>query len=210
MNESLASEREALGRRERKKLSTHEALRRAALTLVAERGLDGVTVQDISDAADVSERTFFNYFSSKEEAVAAPNPSRGERLRAALTERPAQEEPLVALWEVMRAEMAEVVARRDEWQLRTQVVADNPALLPIYIAQFSQAERAVAEAIAERVGVGVDDDIYPRLVAAAGLSAWRAAITCWNTERGDGSLELLVKQAYELLTDGLRVPGGRP
>ncbi len=49
-----------LGRRDRKKLETHQALRAAALRLVAQRGLQQVTVEDIAEVADVSVRTFFN------------------------------------------------------------------------------------------------------------------------------------------------------
>src|ERR687893_563497 len=58
-----------LGRRERKKLQTHRALATAARELALARGLDGLTVEDIADAADVSVRTFFNYFSCKEAAL---------------------------------------------------------------------------------------------------------------------------------------------
>jgi AcrR family transcriptional regulator len=198
-------EQRSVGRRERKKLATRDALRRAALDLVAERGLDHVTVEDISEAADVSERTFFNYFSSKEEAVAAPDPSRSERLRAALAERPSSEDPITALRAVMMSEIDEVIARRSEWLLRARVVADNPSLLPSYVARFSEAERAVAEAVAERLGVGVDAEIYPRLVAAAALSAWRAAVTRWNSCGGTESLEGLVAESFDLLANGLRL-----
>src|SRR5687768_8989636 len=58
-----------VGRRERKKLETRRALAHAALHLAAEKGPDQVTIEEIADAADVSVRTFFNYFSSKEEAI---------------------------------------------------------------------------------------------------------------------------------------------
>ncbi len=69
--------------RERKKLATRRLLRRAALDLVAERGLTNVTVEDIAEAADVSPRTFFNYFPSKEAALFGGDPDRAAELRDA-------------------------------------------------------------------------------------------------------------------------------
>ena len=57
------------GLRERKKLATRQALHEAALRLVAEHGLASVSIDDIAERADVSPRTFFNYFASKDDAV---------------------------------------------------------------------------------------------------------------------------------------------
>jgi len=54
------------GLRERKRLATRRAIQFAVLELVSERGLEGVTVDEVSRRADVSARTFFNYFASKE------------------------------------------------------------------------------------------------------------------------------------------------
>src|SRR5487761_670767 len=67
--------------RERKKLATRRLLRRAALDLVAQRGLANVTVEDIAEAAEVSPRTFFNYFPSKEAVLFGGDPDRAAELR---------------------------------------------------------------------------------------------------------------------------------
>src|SRR5690554_6857914 len=70
--------------RERKKRATRRALQLAGLTLVAERGLDAVTTEEIAAAAGVSQRTLFNYFTSKEEVLVGHDPDLVERLAARL------------------------------------------------------------------------------------------------------------------------------
>src|SRR3546814_16996562 len=82
--------------RSRKKLATYRALAHAARELTAERGLEAVTVDDIAAAADVSPRTFFNYFSSKEQAIVGVAPAVLEDLAASLPERPRGARPIAA------------------------------------------------------------------------------------------------------------------
>ena len=87
------------GLRERKKLAVRRALSSAAIRLAVERGLENVTIEDITAEADVSVRTFGNYFSSKYEAICALGTDRAWRIGADLLARPADE----PLWEAVCA-----------------------------------------------------------------------------------------------------------
>src|SRR6202035_3559497 len=95
--------------RERKKLATRRSLRRAALDLVAERGFAHVTVEDIAEAADVSPRTFFNYFPSKEAALFGADPDRITALRERVA-RLAPGEPALTALRLVMVEDARAVA----------------------------------------------------------------------------------------------------
>src|SRR5580698_2065025 len=92
------------GLRERKKLATRQAIGAAAMRLAIERGLENVLVEDIAAAADVSPRTFNNYFASKYEAISALALDRSARVGQALRRRPAAE----GLWEAIRAAVLDV------------------------------------------------------------------------------------------------------
>ena len=65
------SQTASIGLRARNKARTHEAIVDRAFALFARKGFDRTTVEDIAAAADISPRTFFAYFPSKEEVVFA-------------------------------------------------------------------------------------------------------------------------------------------
>ncbi len=197
---------ENLGLRSRKKLAARRALRSAAVRLVIARGLKNVTVEDIAAEADVSVRTFFNYFSSKEEAIVGPSPEVAAELRLALLARPAEEVPLVALQAVLIDLAIPYADRQEDWLLHMQVVRQEPTLLPSMLASFSAQERSLVEAVAERTATDPDRDLYPALVAAVAIAAFRVAMTHWRTRKGERSLSHLVEAAMTRVQAGLTVP----
>jgi AcrR family transcriptional regulator len=203
------------GRRERKKLATRQALQDVALRLVAERGLDQVTVDDISDAADVATRTFFNYFSSKEEALLGNLPEKVASVHRMVLDRPAGETPLEAACQVLRAMTVTLTERREERLLRQQVIERHPGLLARQLGMYASFERALATAVAERLGGGPRstggppwrspgpprDALYPRVVAAVAVAAARSAVSTWMADQGRRPLAETLDAAFAQLRD---------
>ena len=194
------------GLRERKKLATRHALHEAALHLVAVHGLDGVSVDDIAARADVSPRTFFNYFSSKDDAVLGLDPEASRRQLDLFLARPAAESPLSALRAVARHQAAEMAGETELWPLRLKVIDAHPALLARLAAAFGEAEKALGQAIAERTGTRVGSDAYPTLLAAVAGVAMRTALHRWLATDFTASLPDLVDEAWAALEAGLPAP----
>ena len=189
--------------RERKKAATREALQSAALRLAVRDGLDALTVEAIAEMVDVSPRTFFNYFGSKEEALLPSDEARHVELQAAIAARPADEPPLEALHAVIRELAVRISERREETTLRMQLVRENPSLLPRHLANFATFERVLVEAIAARTGLDPDCDLYPSLAATAAVGVLRSASQLWRNQ-GENDQAASQPDLGELVDDAFR------
>jgi AcrR family transcriptional regulator len=175
------------GLRERKRRATRRALQEAALRLVADRGLEAVTVEEISSAVDVSSRTFFNYFPTKEDALAGDQgwlPPLDQVRRVLLTTRgPNLGEDILRL---LTLAIPALAARRKEMRLRREVFLRHPGLLRVALSTFLAEEQALQDVVAERVGP--TDEVTPRLVAVTTTALLRASIDQWmGDEPGTGA-----------------------
>lgn len=189
------------GLRERKKRATRRALRGAALRLAATHGVDQVTVEAIGQEAGVSTRTFFNYFGSKEEALVGDGAELQCRISAALEA--ASDQPLLSiLRRALHDAAVDVVDMREEMLLRKRLLSECPALLPQHMANFAAAERAIAEAVAEHLGVGVESELRPKLVAATVTTVARVTFQHWHGG-SDAELDALIDEAFDRLQLGL-------
>jgi AcrR family transcriptional regulator len=198
------------GRRDRKKQATRSALRNAALELVAERGFAHVTVEDIAEAADVSTRTFFNYFPSKESAVIGAEPERIEELRTSLLARPLSESaPEAIRWVTIEyaatidEEFDDLGEGREAWFRRFSILREDPDLLGAYGGHITEVERSLVGALAERLGKDPAHDPYPALVTATVFAAARVAALYWSANGGVDSLARLTGAAIDSLLGGL-------
>jgi AcrR family transcriptional regulator len=196
--------------RERKKLATRRLLRRIALDLIAERGFTHVTVEDIAEAADVSPRTFFNYFPSKEAAVYGADPDRVAALRERVVHQAPGEPVLDALRMVMVSEAQTVADELSElggdpadWLRRMKEARTDPHLRAAHAAQMAMLERAITEGLAERLGTDPDRDPYPGLLAATAAGVFRASTTFWAGSGGTVPLDRLIDLSFRALADGL-------
>ena len=199
----------APGRRERKKLETRRALAAAALELAAARGPDQITIEEIADAADVSVRTFFNYFPSKEAAIVAWDHERVAQLHAELRQRPLDEPPLESLHHVLLHAFDEYAEDAATRFLRMKVVRENGSLLPHHLAAMTELERGFIEAIAERLAIDPDDDLYPALVVNAAVGALRLTINQWELSGRAVPWTTLCNQAFAVLAAGFTPPTPR-
>jgi AcrR family transcriptional regulator len=196
--------------RQRKKTETRRALASAALRLAADRGPDGVTVDEISAAADVSPRTFFNYFPSKEEAILGIDPDRRAELRARLTSRPPTEPPLEALRATLVGHAIAYADDASEWALRARLSREHAPLFRSHVASFADFERELVEIVTERLGESdvVDPGLYPSLVVTVAFTAMRVALDRWSTSGEREDLADVLGTAFDHLAVGLRPPSG--
>jgi AcrR family transcriptional regulator len=187
------------GLRARKKEATRRALADAALRLAVERGPVAVTVEDIAAAVDVSTRTFFNYFGSKDEAILGVGHL---ALLGNLAARPADEPALRALRNAIVESVAGVETHPEEWDLRRRLMTDHPSLLPRFHAEFARFERELTLEVATRTGRDADLDPYAALIVSCALGAARSALQSWQSRGSSTSLADVLDETFRYLADG--------
>jgi len=187
--------------RERKKVATRQALSSAALRLALERGLDKVFIEDIAAEANVSPRTFNNYFSSKYEAICSTGLDRSEQFGAALRSRPASEPLWVAITKaILEHYESNAAAPERESVTALWLVMNAPAIQGEYLKVNAAMQRVLAEAIAERAGIDIERDMSPEILAGAVMAASQVALSRWFEADPPVPLRPLLRRALRQLS----------
>jgi AcrR family transcriptional regulator len=200
----------AVGLRERHRRRTAAQLEEVALRLFAERGFDAVTVDNIAAEAEVSRRTFFRYFASKEDVLLSDHPRRLAELRAALEARPPGEPVLTALRHALLSMSGGYEEERERLLRRARIMAGTPSLQARSLGHQRAWEQALTDLVAARLGVDPAGDLRPGVVAATTLAAMRVAWAAWLAGGGEAHLPTLVAEALDLLDGGLQQVAGAP
>jgi AcrR family transcriptional regulator len=179
------------GLRERKKEATRRLIAGTARRLFAERGFDAVTVAEVARAADVAEKTVFNYFPTKEDLFYSDMEAFEERLLAAIRERPAGETVLDAFRRFFLSPQG-VLALGDDREatdrLRsvTRVITESPALLARERQVHARYTDTLAALLAEETGEE-PGAVEPWVAAHALLGVHRALIEHVRRRVADGA-----------------------
>ncbi|QFY09042.1 TetR family transcriptional regulator [Nonomuraea phyllanthi] len=183
-----------VGLRERKKAETRQAVHEATLRLAIEHGLDNVTVEAIADAANISRRTFSNYFDNKEDALLYGDEQRMGELVQRVRDQPAG----LTGWQALRAAFESLYAESGdpdrEWMTRARLVKQHPSLLARQLAGRVRLENELSRVVGERetaAGVGAV------VLTAAFLTALRIATLRWGADHETRSLWELTDETLD-------------
>lgn len=191
------------GLRERKRLATRRAIQIAVLDLAAERGLDNITVDEISRVADISPRTFFNYFVSKEEALIGDGPSLpgGSAIDDFVAAGPAAD-ILTGIGELLAGTGDS--PDTDLTTRRRDLLKQYPQLFAIRMATMRQFEDELAGVVSRRLRADdatlASDPVRvsqrARLITLVAFAAMKHAWACWADANGTEELSTRLRSSF--------------
>lgn len=190
------------GLRERKKRQTAQRIEAAALDLFERDGFEATTVEAIAAAADISPRTFFHYFATKDDVVLADYADRLARVTDVLREQPSGTSPWRALTTSFRAVAADYEHERMTLLRRFRIMASTESVFARSLQLQAGWEDAVTSVLDSHVG-GAGRQHPTRLLATSAVAAMRAAMHDWIAGGAADSLPDLVQQYFDHLSDGL-------
>ncbi|WP_284945085.1 TetR family transcriptional regulator [Acidisoma cladoniae] len=184
------------GIRARKQRQTRQRIAEAGLRLFLANGFDATTLDAIAEAADISRRTFFHYFESKEAILVALESEAEAAFKVALADMPADVAPLDAVRDALMVMISQYES--DEAIAIDRLMRSTDALLARKQANYERQEQALFNALAEK---WPSPARHPRLrmVALVGIGAMRLAAEQWNKEDGCQPLKSYLVEMFSQL-----------
>jgi AcrR family transcriptional regulator len=168
---------------ERKRQLVRQEIAHAAWLLFADRGYEKATVEAIARAAGVSRRTFFRYFSSKEDVVVGTSDALAEDVLAAFASRPKREPALVAIQRAIRPAIETRLADAAESRAIVSLLRESRTLRRAMLERHARLEERLAALIAARTGADPRRDPTPALLAFLARALVDTAFNVWYDQR---------------------------
>lgn len=194
---------EAAGLRARKRIETAKRIRQAGIRLFMEKGYDATTLDDIAAAADISRRTVFHYFGSKEEILLSMRASADDDIAPAMRKLPPGGRPVDAA----RAALAAVCAqyRTEELRVVDQLMRASETVQARKQTFYIAREKALLAALRER-WPEPEQEAGLQIVAMVSVAAFRHALDMFTLEGGERALVNFLHEAFDLLEGQFRLP----
>lgn len=198
-----------MGRRERKKMRTREALIDAAFELFSAKGFDATTVEEIADAVDVSSRTFFRYFASKEDVALTFQEDLMHGVLDAFAARPADEPVMTALRRAVVAvcrtcEAGGLGFDPGRFTCLLQLTSESGTLMAGSLEHTQKKMELITRAVARRMDVDPASDLRPHVVASTIGCGFQAAVEAMHSaDLGYTSLADAADDAFAILENGV-------
>ncbi|MCY1082994.1 TetR family transcriptional regulator [Archangium lansingense] len=183
---------------ERKQKLARANIAELAAAPLIERGFDDVTIDDLAKAAGISKRTFFRYFSTKEEVVTSQFDEAGTALLTAFRLRPRDEQPLLSLRFAMGSVIDRLISDAERSRAMIQLIHRTPSLRGRFLVTQDQWIGQLSSAIAERLPKGPKAPMLARLTATVSMGAVDAAMMTW-AESGDRDIRAVADEAFDAL-----------
>jgi AcrR family transcriptional regulator len=185
------------GLRERKKERTRVAIEKAALKLFKKKGIEATTVEEIAAAADVSPRTFFRYFATKEDVLFG-----GEDDGRWFKEQLEHSAPGDSVLDVLRAGFIawaeDFEVNRERHLVRFRLSRTSPSLA----LRIADRRRRHEELVVQALATGAEHELEVRMEVAAAFAALRVCIDRWLEQGGTGDLAAMALDVLDRLGRG--------
>ncbi|MEV0649595.1 TetR/AcrR family transcriptional regulator [Phytomonospora sp. NPDC050363] len=186
--------------RQRKKLRTHRTLSETALRLFTERGYDATTLDELCDIVEVSKRTFFRNFRSKEDVALAADSDLWSAYLAYVGTATLDGPLLEALRLALNTTLGEMEPDWERRFLATRELSEAvPALQAHSLGYCQDTTKAMVETVGGRAGDL--DEVRLRLTVEIFVAAWRTASLRWTSQRGRGGRAALTRLVEETFAE---------
>ena len=190
--------------RERKQALVRAEIGRVAWDLFARRGYEATTVAEVAEAAGVSRRTFFRYYSSKEDVLVEATDEFAEAVLASMAARPLDEPPIVAIERALIPVIESRLADTERVRTVIRLLRQSRTLRRAMLERHAMMEERLAIQLAERLGVDPAQDSTPSLLAFVARAMMDTAFNvAYDQQRSD--VPALVAELFTKLGEHTRL-----